>query len=91
MPGDIFSDVVNGDVIGNVGGFTLAWALWGVFFLIVEGLALWNRRIGDTLSEHIWRWLGIGQTVTQWIRVRRFITLAGLLWMILHFFTGGEF
>lgn len=33
-------------------GYTLAWAAWLGSFAIIEGLALANRRPGDTFSEH---------------------------------------
>lgn len=40
-----------------------AWAAWGLAvlatFAVLEGIALLNRRDGDTLSEHLRRWLGI--------------------------------
>lgn len=39
--------------------FTLAWILWALAFCVIEGVALVNRQRGDTLSEHMWAWLGI--------------------------------
>ncbi|GAA2609536.1 hypothetical protein SMC26_39390 [Actinomadura fulvescens] len=39
----------------RVSGFTLAWAAWVVFFLVVEGIALARGAKGDTFSEHWWR------------------------------------
>lgn len=41
-------------------GFTIAWIVWGVAFAIIEGIALFNSRRGDTLSEHVWAWIGVG-------------------------------
>ena len=34
--------------------YTLAWVVWIIFFLLVEGMALRSRRKGDTFSEHWW-------------------------------------
>lgn len=39
--------------------FTLLWALWALAFCVIEGVALVNKSRGDTLSEHLWAWLGI--------------------------------
>lgn len=40
-----------------------AWVVWlsllGGSFAVLEGIALRNRRTGDTLSENTRRWLGI--------------------------------
>jgi hypothetical protein len=41
-------------------GFTVAWLVWGLAFAVIEGVALVNSRRGDTLSEHVWAWLGTG-------------------------------
>jgi hypothetical protein len=71
------------------------WALWIVYFLVVEGIALFNHKTGDTLSEHVWAWLGyrVGQVGyprgSQ--RLRRFLTLAFLAWLVVHLLTGGMF
>ncbi|GIE35884.1 hypothetical protein Ait01nite_089290 [Actinoplanes italicus] len=75
--------------------WTWAWIGWGLYFAVVEGLALKNRKKGDTLSEHVWAFLGyregrVGQpTGTE--RLRRFLTLAGLAWLVVHLLTGGVF
>ena len=42
--------------------WTWAWIGWGVYFAVVEGMALFNSRPGDTLSEHVWAWLGYAAT-----------------------------
>lgn len=39
--------------------FTITWIGWMVFAVIIEGIALFNTSRGDTLSEHMWAWLGI--------------------------------
>lgn len=40
--------------------FTWLWIGWGLAFVAVEGIALFNSKRGDTLSEHAWAWLGVG-------------------------------
>ena len=71
------------------------WAAWIVYFLVVEGIALFNSRGGDTLSEHVWAWLGykdghVGRpTGSQ--RLRRYLTLGFLAWLVIHLLTGGIF
>ena len=75
--------------------FTVAWLLWIGAFAVVEGVALFNRREGDTLSEHVWAWFGVGLNgkprprVTGWVRLRRFTLLAFMAWLSVHFLTGG--
>lgn len=85
-------------------GYTWAWAAVGVAALVIEGVALFNSRAGDTLSEHVWAWLGVrtakfttpgepgaGRVVTpKWtLRVARFSLVTFLVWLLLHFTTGG--
>lgn len=72
------------------------WLAWIAVFAVIEAVALRRRAPGDTLSEHIWLWFGIGEpgkrpTVTGWVRLRRFALLAGIAWLALHFLTGGLF
>lgn len=74
--------------------FTWLWIGWGLYFAIVEGMALMNSATGDSLSEHAWAWLGYSEGVrhpTGWTRLRRFLLLAGLAWLIVHLLTGGVF
>ena len=66
------------------------WALWLVAFCILEGIALLNRTPGDTLSENVWRTLLPARGQKYW-RLRRFVLLAFMAWLTLHFLTGGEF
>lgn len=98
--------ILGGALLGAVGGvglaldvWWLAWAVFGLYFGIVEGFALANRRAGDTLSEHVW-WLFATQRrkageeprpVTGWVRFRRFVLLAFMAWLSVHFLTGGLF
>ena len=78
--------------------WTWLWLGWGLIFCVVEGVALFNSRTGDTLSEHAWQWLGYSMTgrgplrqPSGWTRLRRFVLLAFLAWLVAHFLTGGIF
>ena len=77
--------------------FTWLWIGWIAAFVIIEGIALTNKKDEDTLSEHVWKWTGIGYfgrprpVMTLGIRSRRFALLAFMAWLILHFLTGGFF
>lgn len=74
--------------------WTWAWIGWGLIFCIIEGMALFNSRSGDTLSEHVWAFLGYSDGIRQptgWTRLRRFLVLAFLAWLVAHFLTGGLF
>ena len=39
--------------------YTWAWGAWLAAFAIIEGLAVKNRKKGDTLSAHVWKWFGV--------------------------------
>lgn len=68
--------------------YTWLWIGWIVAFLVIEGLALTNKEPGDTLSEHVWKWAAVrGQG--RAVKLRRFILLTLLAWLIVHFLTGG--
>lgn len=70
-----------------VSTYTMLWIFWGVFFLVVEGFALFDKRRGDTLSEHIWHWFQIRDKPQQWTWRR--VVLAGfLLWLLIHMVAG---
>jgi hypothetical protein len=77
---------------------TLLWLAWLAIFMVLEGYALLTPRAGDTLSEHVWEWFGIARNgeadkrpISGSIRARRFILLAFMAWLSLHFITGGMF
>lgn len=70
-------------------GYTAAWATWLLMFAAIEGAALADKREGDTLSEHVWRWFSIKNKSRGW-RLRRAALLAFLAWITGHFMTGGE-
>jgi len=98
--------------------YTLGWIGLGLAALSLEGVALFNSRRGDTLSEHMWVFVGarpkrictctgmwtsdhrtnpdcplhgLNPVITpKWtLRVARLIILFSLLWLTLHFLTGG--
>lgn len=48
--------------------YTMAWVLWLALFAVIEGMALVNSRKGDTLSEHVWAWFGIGSRYGGFIK-----------------------
>jgi hypothetical protein len=70
--------------------FTVGWLVWIAMFLSIEGAAIFNKKAGDTLSEHVWRWFSIHSKGRGW-RARRFSLLSFLAWLVMHFLTGGEF
>lgn len=81
-------------------GWTWAWLAWLAAFGVIEGKALANKRDGDTLSEHVWKWFGTARKAadgseagqpTGWVRLRRFGLLAGVCWLLAHFLSGGYF
>lgn len=39
--------------------FTVGWVVLGVAAAVLEGVALFNSQRNDTISEHLWAWLGI--------------------------------
>jgi hypothetical protein len=72
-------------------GYTIAWLAWLAAFGVIEGKALFSRREGATLSEHVWKWFAIGadHDPTGWVRMRRAALLAFMAWLSVHFLTGG--
>jgi hypothetical protein len=69
-------------------GFTIAWLVWLAAFAVIEGLAIAREEPGGTLSEKIWRWFAV-KDKSKGFRMRRFVLLAFLAWLTLHFLTGG--
>jgi hypothetical protein len=48
-----------------VTGYTAAWIVWGLAFVVIETRAILASRAGDpggTLSEHLRAWLGTART-----------------------------
>lgn len=69
------------------------WAWWlvciVVSFGVLEGIALINKRKGDTLSEYTRKWIGLGDN--GWKRTLGAAAFAGTLlgfvtWFVLHIF-----
>lgn len=75
--------------------FTVAWWVMGGWFLVWEGVALSNKKPGDTLSEHVWKYFytyrGSSTRPNALQRLRRFALLAFMAWLSAHFLTGGRF
>ncbi len=68
--------------------FTVAWLVWIVMFLAIEGLAIFRKEKGDTLSEHVWNWFAI-KDKPRGYKMRRFALLVFMSWLLVHFLTGG--
>jgi hypothetical protein len=67
--------------------YWIAWALLG--FGIPEVIALVRKDRGDTLSENVWKWFGIRKGKGRWVWPRRGVLAIGMLWLTIHFLTGG--
>ena len=74
------------------------WIVWlvitAISFGILEGIALTDKRTGNTLSDHVWVFLGINRdgihrTPSGKLRFFRFLFCAGIMWVVVHFVTGG--
>lgn len=70
--------------------YTVLWLVWLAMFIAIEGQAFLYRVQGGTLSEHVWAWFSI-KGKGAWWRARRFVLLAFLAWLTVHFLTGGAF
>lgn len=78
-------------------GWTWLWLAWFGYFAAVEGVALFNSKPGDTLSEHIWLWFGTQRRKpgeperprSGWTQLRRVVLLGFMAWLGAHFLTGG--
>jgi len=71
--------------------YSWLWALWALIFVGVEGVAVFNKKPGDTLSEHVWAWLGNtkrGFPQHGGVQVARGVLGLGLTWLMFHFFGG---
>lgn len=68
-------------------GFTVAWILWGALFLAIELPAVFNRRDGDTLSEHLRRWFALKGKPAGWL-ARRVVLGGFFVWLVVHLFVG---
>lgn len=69
--------------------FTWLWAIWGLLFVAIEGAALANKQHGDSLSEHIWKFIGKkGYAKPSGYKWRRGALGVFLAWLVVHLFTG---
>ena len=58
--------------------YSKLWVAWLALFLVIEGAAILNSKKGDTLSEHVWRWIPY--------KSARWVALGGFLaWLAYHF------
>ena len=72
--------------------YTIGWIGWLLWFTVEEGLALWRGGTAATLSGHVWRWFATApNSKGPLVSVRRLILLAGLVWLAVHFLTGGQY
>lgn len=69
--------------------WTLLWIGWGALFFAIEIPAVLNERRNDTLSEHVWRFLGVKRELTWRVRLRRIGFIAFWGWLSMHFFRRG--
>ena len=67
--------------------YTIAWIIWILLFVFIEGFAILNNKKGDTLSEHFWEWFDIKDTGKP-RKIMRFLALTGLTWLFVHLLTG---
>lgn len=73
------------------------WGFWAGLFVVSEGIALFNKTSGDTLSETVWNWLrgrkfGDSSSAMWGVRAltwnhntwRTYAVGAFLLWLFFH-------
>lgn len=69
----------------RVSWYTLAWASWVVFFLVVEGIAVVRGPVGSTFSEHWWSVFHTREKVPTWARVALGVVQIGAgVWLVGH-------
>lgn len=70
---------------GRVSGFTVAWLAWGLFFIVVEGIALFRKERNDTFSEHWWSLFRLGKRVPLVLKLWLLsIQLTFGIWLVGH-------
>ena len=62
--------------------WTVLWVGWIVAFFVIEGVALRNDMPGDTLSEHIRKWLRMDTKLGRSVFLVAFGGFA--LWFVVH-------
>lgn len=66
-------------------GFTVAWVIWIVFFLVVEGIALVSRKKDLTFSEHWWALFRVRTSTPWWAKsVLVLVQLGFGIWLVGH-------
>lgn len=74
--------------------WTWLWIGWLALFGVIESVAAFNAKGGDTLSEQVWRWLTQprhmreGKDPAPWVWAGRAGVTGLLIWMLLHFVFG---
>lgn len=72
--------------------YKIAWILWIALFVLIEGIALFNKRKEDTLSENL-RIVFATEQKPRWpyrfVKLRRLVLVAGLAWFTIHILTPG--
>lgn len=61
--------------------FTIGWIIWAVYFVTLEGIALFNKTTGDTLSEHVWAWLK-GKKAANSVPIPKLINNKEIIFML---------
>lgn len=68
--------------------YTIGWIVLGLGVLGLELSAIFNKRKGDTLSEHVWKY-ALGNDGTRLAKLRRLGVLSFMVWLTVHFVTRG--
>jgi len=63
---------------------TYGWIAWVLMFLGLESKALISKEVGDTLSEHVWKWFSVRDKRNTPVTM----TLRGVLVVFLVWLTG---
>jgi hypothetical protein len=71
--------------------YTIAWIIWGLYFVVVEADAILHNDAAGTLSDHIWKWFCVNDQKERFARLRRVVLLCFMAWLSVHFISGGKF
>lgn len=70
--------------------YTVAWIFMFLWFAVIESAALFDKDPGDTLSEHLRKWLGTRKDSPIWHRIIGWTVFVGFwVWFIPHILLGG--
>ena len=70
-----------------IDGYTWAWLAFGLFFVVTEWKAIKRKDSGDTLSEHLWKWMDVTDekgNVRKSYTFRRVALIGALTWLLVH-------